>query len=44
MTDPDSLARVRAEFDSLKGDETDFEKAFRDILTLEATGDLTYLG
>ena len=43
MTDPESLAWVRAEFDFLKGGETNIEKAFRANLTLEATSDLNYL-
>ena len=44
MTDPESLARARAEFDPFKEGEDDIEKIFRDVLTLEKSGDLTYLG
>ena len=44
MTDSESLARVRAEFDSIKEGETDLEKTFRDKLTLEKAGELIYLG
>ena len=44
MTDPQSLARARAEFDSIKEGESDLERAFKDILTLEKAGELIYMG
>ena len=44
MTDPESLARARAEFDALVAKEKDMEAAFKKNLTLEACSELTYMG
>ena len=44
MTDLESLARARAEFDALVAKEKDMEAAFKKNLTLEACSELTYMG
>jgi len=45
MTAPESLARVRAEFDSLLGGKNSAEdKVLKDAITMEACSDMTYLG
>ena len=45
MTDPESLARVRAEFDPYtKGREHEVDKVLKDSLNLESCSELTYLG
>jgi len=44
MTDPESLARARAEFSEATGGQKDLDFAFREHLTLDACADMTYLG